>query len=253
MDVLSNILSSVDPVQLVLVWFAVLGAAVLRSFTGFGFGLAAVPVFALFMPPTQAVVLSACLAFTISVLSLRTYWGVYPLRPLLPMLTMALLGTALGVFLLGHLQVRQFQLWVGIAVIATCVVLTRYHPRQRSVSKPVDGAAGLLSGVLNGAFSIPGPPVVIYAMVTETDAARSRSLLMTFFLFSALLALVFYAAAGFFVPATPWLFAMALPAILLGDRLGYWLFTRYGTRFYRRVALLLLFAVGLAVIARSLL
>ena len=37
-------------------------------------------------------------------------------------------------------------LTVGIAVIATCAVLSRYHPRQRRVSKSVDGAAGLLSG-----------------------------------------------------------------------------------------------------------
>ncbi len=46
MDVFAGISSAVDPQQLVFVLLAVLAAAVLRAFTGFGFGLAAVPVFA---------------------------------------------------------------------------------------------------------------------------------------------------------------------------------------------------------------
>ena len=45
-------------------------AAVLRSFTGFGFALAAVPVYSLFLPPTQAVVLSASLALAIGIQTL---------------------------------------------------------------------------------------------------------------------------------------------------------------------------------------
>ena len=253
MDVLASILSAVEPLLLILVWLAVLLAAVLRAFTGFGFGLAAVPVFSLFMPPTQAVVLSSSLTLAISLVSLRTYWGVYPARSLSPMLIAALAGTAVGVVLLSKLDVRQFQLLVGLAVIATCLLLTRYQPGRRRVGAGTSGAVGLFSGLLNGAFAIPGPPVVIYAMATESDPARSRSLLITFFLFSAAMALVFYAVAGFVTPAVPWLFALALPAILIGDRLGYVLFKRFAGKVYRQVALALLVAIGMAICLRSLL
>jgi uncharacterized membrane protein YfcA len=251
MDILGDILGSVGLLTLILVWLSVLAAAVLRAFTGFGFGLAAVPVFALLMPPTQAVVLSSCLTFAVSLLSVRTYWGVYPARSLSPMLVMALGGTAVGVLLLESLEVRQFQLWVGIAVILTCLVLTRYRPRRREPAAGIGVATGLLSGVLNGAFAIPGPPVIIYAMATQSDPGMSRSLLMTFFLFSAAMALVFYAIAGFFAPATPWLFALAFPAMLLGDRLGHYLFQRFASRLYRRVALFVLLLVGAGITLRS--
>jgi uncharacterized membrane protein YfcA len=250
---LAEILAEVGAVHLVLLWLGVMAAAILRSFTGFGFGLAAVPVFSLFMAPTQAVVLSSSLTFTISLLTLKTYWGGYPLKPMLPMLAMAWLGTVLGVLLLGSLSVPQFQLLIGIAVIAACLALSRYHPRKRSPGLAVNGITGLASGVLNGAFAIPGPPVIIYAMATETEPARSRSLLMTFFLFSAFLALLSYAAAGFVTPRSPWMFALAFPAMYVGDKLGYYLFRRFGTGLYRRIALVVLLAIGLAITVKSLL
>lgn len=246
-EVLSDILARVEPAQLALVWSVVIGAAVLRAFTGFGFGLAAVPVFSLFMAPTQAVVLSSSLTLTISLLTLRTYWGQYPLRPLLPMLLSAAVGTGAGVFLLGQLNARQFQFAIGLAVIGACLVLSYYRPSRQQPRAAVSGVTGLASGLMNGAFAIPGPPVIIYAMATQKDPALSRSLLMTFFLFSALLALTSYAAAGFVTPASPVLFLLAFPAMFAGDKLGYYLFRRFGTGLYRRVALLVLLAVGLAI------
>lgn len=248
-----DILGVLEPLQLLLLWGVVIAAAVLRAFTGFGFALAAVPVFSLFMPPTQAVVLSASLALAISLLSLRTYWGQYPIRPLLPMLAMSLLGTGLGVVLLDRLDTRQFQLCIGLLVILACPVLGLYRPRQREPGATAGAVTGLASGLMNGAFAVPGPPVIIYAMSTQPEPARSRSLLMTFFLFSALLALVSYGIAGFVTPASPWLFALAFPAIYVGDKLGYYLFRRFGSGVYRRVALVVLLAVGLSITAKALL
>ena len=252
METLGLVLDKVEPGQLLLVWCVVILAAVLRAFSGFGFGLAAVPVFALFMPPTQAVVLSTALTLAISLFSFRTYWGGYPLRSMLPMLALLLVGTGCGAGLLSRISPEQFRLWIGLLVIAACIVLGLYRPRERQPGAVLGGFTGLISGLMNGAFAIPGPPVIIYAMATQPDGRRSRSLLMTFFLFSSLLALLSYGIAGFITPASPWLFLLAFPAMYLGDKLGYALFRRYGSTFYRRVALGMLFALGVAITARSL-
>ena len=75
---------------------------------------------------------------------------------------------------------------------------------------------------------------------------------MLFFTASSLLALLSYAVAGLFEPTTPWYVALALPALFLGDWLGNLLFVRYSGAFYRRVAVLVLFLMGVLVIARSL-
>ena len=247
-----DILAGLEPLQLLLTCGVVVLAAVLRAFTGFGFGLAAVPVFALLMAPSQAVVLSVSLTFAVSMTTLRTYWGQYPLRPLMPMLLMALLGTVGGALLLGDISARQFQLWIGLAVVLCCVVLGLYRPRHRQPGLLLAGVTGLGSGLMNGAFAIPGPPVIIYAMATETDAGRSRALLLTFFLFLSAMALVIYTMAGFVTAASPAQFALAFPAMWAGDKLGYALFRRYGSALYRRVALVVLFAMGVAITGHAL-
>lgn len=228
-------------------------AAVMRAFTGFGFALTAVPVFSLFMPPTQAVVLSASLTLAVSLTTLKTYWGQYPLKPMAPMVAMSLLGTLLGAWALTSISPDQFKLWIGISVIVACAALTFYRPRKRDPNAVVGGGVGLSSGLLNGAFAIPGPPIIIYAIATESEPARSRALLMTFFLFSAVGGLGAYAVAGFVTPYAPWLFLLAFPAMYLGDKLGFHLFHRFGGALYRRVALVVLFAVGVTIVGRALL
>ena len=248
-----DVLAGLAPLQLLLTCGVVMLAAVLRAFTGFGFGLAAVPVFALLMAPSQAVVLSVSLTFAVSLMTVRTYWGLYPLRPLMPMLLMALLGTVAGTALLSHISPRQFQLWIGLAVIIGCIVLSLYRPQHREPGLWLASATGLGSGLMNGAFAIPGPPVIVYAMATEPDVGKSRALLLTFFLFCSAMALVIYAMAGFVTAAAPAQFALAFPAMWVGDKLGYALFRRYGTAMYRRVALVVLFAVGVGITGHALL
>lgn len=249
----ADLLAGIPLTQLVLVWAVVVFAAVMRAFTGFGFALTAVPVFSLIMAPTEAVVLSASLTLAVSLLTLNTYWGQFPLRPMLPMLGAALLGSFAGAGLLSVISPRQFQLWIGLSVVAASLALSVYRPgRQRS--KPwLGGATGALSGLLNGAFAIPGPPVIIYAVATEPEPARSRALLMTFFLFAAVMALLSYTAAGVVSARAPWLFLLAFPAMYLGDKLGYHLFHRFGGAFYRRVAVTVLFVVGGVMTGRALL
>ncbi|MDZ7781998.1 MAG: sulfite exporter TauE/SafE family protein [Halioglobus sp.] len=237
---------------MLLIWSVVVFAAILRAFTGFGFALAAVPVFSLFMAPAQAVVLSASLTLAVSLATLRSYWGGYPLLPMAPMIGMSLPGTALGAWILREISPQQFRLWIGLAVIAACLLLTWYRPRRHRPRPVLTGGVGLGSGLLNGAFAIPGPPVIIYAMAVEADPRRSRALLMTFFLFAAIIALCSYAAAGFVTARSPWLFLLALPAMLLGDRLGFYLFHRHGNALYRRVALLALLAIGVTITAQAL-
>ena len=236
-----------------LIWAVVVFAAVMRAFTGFGFALTAVPVFSLFMAPSEAVVLSAGLTLAVSLITLKSYWGQYPLRPMLPMVAMALVGTAVGAWGLRYISPEQFKLWIGLSVIGACIALGFFKPRKREPNTLLAAPVGLSSGLMNGAFAIPGPPIIIYAIATETDPQRSRALLMTFFLFSAIIALGSYSVAGFVTAQSPWLFVLAFPAMFLGDKLGFFLFYRFGGALYRRVALAVLFAVGVAITARAVL
>jgi uncharacterized membrane protein YfcA len=76
-----------DPSQILLLWAGVIFASVLRAFTGFGFALAVVPVFAMFLAPAEVVVLAASLSLVLGMVSVRTWWGLFSLREILPLIT----------------------------------------------------------------------------------------------------------------------------------------------------------------------
>ena len=246
-------IADIGYLHLAAIWLVVIFAAVMRAFTGFGFALTAVPVFSLFMSPVQAVLLSVLLGLSMSVITLRTYWGEYPVKAMLPMIGFAAVGTMIGAAVLATVSTTVFQLCIGISVIAASLALTFYRPAHKEPGVGLRSVTGLASGLLNGAFAIPGPPVIIFAVATEPVPARSRAMLMTFFLFSSVAALLSYTVAGFVNPTSLWLYLFAMPAMYLGDKLGYFLFHRHGTALYRRVAIVVLFGVGVAIAARAIL
>lgn len=105
---------------------------------------------------------------------------------------------------------------------------------------------------MNGSLAIPGPPIIIYALQSQSTAEKSRILLMTFFFASAFIALISYGFAGFVNIQSFWFFLMAFPAMLIGDRLGFYLFNQYGSALYRTIAISCLMVVGILITLKSL-
>ena len=253
MEVLAGLIPGVSAAQLLAIWVAILLAAVLRAFTGFGFALAAVPVFSLFLSPAQSVVLSASLSLAIGLVSVRSYWGQVEPRGMLPLVVLAVLGTLAGAALLVQLSAQNFRLWIGLSVIAACLVLSFYRPGKARPRPWLGAFTGALSGLLNGAFAIPGPPVIIYAMATQREPAKARALLISFFTVSSLAALCSFALAGLVHLEALWLLLLCFPVMFVGDKFGLLLFRRYGSALYRRVALVTLYVIGISTTARALL
>ena len=172
-------------------------AAIMRAFTGFGFALTAVPVLSLFLwcqPMRWS--LSRFLTLMTSLVTYRAWWGRFGLRDGLPMVGGSILGTGVGVIFLTQLSLAQFQLWIGLIVIVLCVFLSRYRPKSHLSGPGVAAGTGTLSGLMNGAFAIPGPPVIVYAMACIPEPAKSRGFLMAFFMISSLISLTTFTVSG---------------------------------------------------------
>jgi hypothetical protein len=251
-NALLDTFGSIGLAHMLAIWAALVFASFIRAFTGFGFALAAMPVLSLFVAPTEAVVLTASLTLGINLLTVRSFWPAAPKRQLIPILLTSIVGTAIGAQLLQRLSVTEFQLWVGVGVIAACVLLTVYHPVPRPARGGVREFTGFVSGLMNGAFAIPGPPIIIYAMATEPDPRKSRAMLMVYFMFGAVIALMVFGASGYLSLRSLWLFLLSLPAMIVGDRIGQQLFATFGTNMYRRIALAVLYAVGISITLKAL-
>ncbi len=239
--------------QAILVALSVGLAAVIRAFTGFGFAMLAVPVFSLLLLPGDAVVLSAVLALILGLMSYRSWWGLFPLTPAVPMVSGSVLGTGVGVWFLASLSVTEFQLWIGMSVVAASLVLSRFAPRERAASGSISLGTGVASGLMNGAFAIPGPPVILYVVATMENPVHSRAFLMMFFWCSSIVSLVMFGIAGLVTPKPFQLLWVALPAMWLGNQLGNWAFARFSGPAYRPFVVGLCIVIGLSISAKALL
>jgi len=227
-------------------------AALIRAFTGFGFAMLVVPAFSFFLLPRDAVVLSAVLALLLGLLSYRSWWRLFPAAPAGPMVTGSVIGTAVGVWFLASLSVNEFQLWIGISVVIASAALSRFNPSERPASAPVSLTTGVASGLMNGAFAIPGPPVILYVVATISDPVKSRAFLMMFFWCSSLVSLVMFGVAGLITPKPFQLLWIALPAMWLGNRIGDWAFARFAGAAYRPFVVGLCIVIGLSISLKAL-
>ena len=243
----AELIAGVTFPALVLIWVGTIGAAVLRAFTGFGFALAAVPIFSLFLSPGQAVVLSACLSLALGVQTYPQYAHHLNLSLQWPVFASAILAMPAGIVLLTAMESAQFQLAIGIVTVASAVFLSRFHPRPHAPGWLPRLGAGSASGLCNGAFAIPGPPIIVYIMATEADPGRSRAFMIGFFSITSLFVLIGFALAGLVSLQSLWLFLLVFPAMFIGDRLGYRLFRQYGGGVYRKVSIAALLLLGISI------
>jgi hypothetical protein len=67
------------------------------------------------------------------------------------------------------------------------------------------------------------------------------------------MALISFGLAGFIQIQSLWHLILAFPAMVAGDKIGFYLFKRHGGKLYRRIAIAGLLAIGVTITLRILL
>jgi uncharacterized membrane protein YfcA len=228
-------------------------AAVLRGFTGFGFGLAAVPLLSLALPPAQVVPLVVTLQVIIGVGGLRAAWPECDWRSVGALFPGLVAGVPIGFLVLTMVPANPVRLIIG-AIIAFSVWLIHRGVRlPSSPSRLVGFGVGLTSGIINGLASVGGPPVVVYLMAVGHSAARMRATSIVYFMLAGCVAFAPMAARGLVTRDVLLWAVAALPVLFAGSQLGTWAFFRSKPRHHRLVALVTLSVLAVLLIGRTLL
>lgn len=238
---------ALDPHQLAWVVGAVFVSGVLRGLTGFGFAVAAVPLLTFFLDPRAAVGLVILLQLAIGILDSPRAWGEAYRAPLRWLSLGALVGTPIGVALLGHLEPDAARL-IGAAAAAIALVSVWRGPSQARGGQGIHPLAlGLGAGLLNGVAAMPGPPVVAYLLnARAADDAGVRATLIVFFAGAAVLATASGALLGLLDRSVTGLAGVALAPLMIGTGLGAWLFRNAPSGLYRPAAMAVLAVSALA-------
>ena len=223
----------------------ILIAAIIRGFSGFGFALVAVPLLSMIMPPLSFVPIIFGMQVIAVLPGLRQTLQDAQWKQILPLVPGGFLGTWVGLQILYRIHPEIIGFIIAIAVVFVAVFLLKGFRLGRQFTKIEISTIGLLSGLLNGSASLPGPPVIIAQLVTPNTEKMVRSNLIIFFTILSIFGIASIISGGNLNTTHLYLMATSAPFLILGTLLGEKLFRNpmlFGH--YRRISTYLLLIIG---------
>jgi uncharacterized membrane protein YfcA len=215
---------------------ATLAAGFLRGVTGFGFALAAVPLYSMVVPPQFAVIMVQILQIMVAPADIYHNRKVIDRHTLKLLFSGALIGAPLGALFATQLSADMMRIFIAVFVLLGVVAIAK-KLTFRSGRRPAIIAGGI-AGLLAGIAAMPGPAAVAYFLGTNADKATARASLLVFFAGTAVFVLTTVLLTTD-IATMEMLYAatLSLPALLIGTYLGTLLFRRLGDGSYRMMAL----------------
>lgn len=225
----------------------------IRGIAGFGSGLIAVPLLALFLPLTYVVPVILLLDLAASLWLGGTgrqhvHWG--EVRTLLPP---TLIGVFLGTTVLITAPKAPILTALGIYIILAGLRNLLLHlDHGRHISRWWALPTGLTGGTVSGLYGTGGPTYVVYLTHRLRDKARIRASVSAIFGIEGMTRLVAGLLAGLLLdPMIWWSFAAALPIFFAGLRLGERVHVRLSNEVMMRLIGALLVGAGVAVLIKA--
>ena len=237
--------------ELLLAIAILAGAASLQGFLGFGFGMAAMAglTFTHDLVHASGVVnLTGGVLTAVMVWQLRAHVDWPTVRRIVPALFG---GVALGVFALGHVD-RTWMVRILGATIVGISIWNLAAPQLRARdSVAADLSAGLLGGILGGAFNTGGPPLIAHLYRREAEPIALKATIQSVFLGISLSRAPIALFSGL-MGGSVWRDSLvALPLAFFGLWTGHQLSKRLSAERFRRAAWIALGVLGAVLFARA--
>jgi uncharacterized protein len=236
-------------------------AGVVSGLAGFAFSAVAACVLWL-LPPLQAVPLIMLLSTCNQLLSIGklrreiTLLSTPEREGALPYIIGGLAGAPAGVALLRGLPTNCFAAGLGLFLIAYSVfmLVVPGYGRVTLSGWKVAGGVGFLGGIVGGFSGFGASVIVVYLGLRKADKSTTRGITQPFIVVMQLVSLAVLAivAPRTFSPFFWILWAITLPAVLLGTTAGVALYLRLNDHNFRNAVLLLLILSGASLVARAL-
>ncbi len=245
MDVLLTTLAAQNTVLILLVIF---GAVIVRAAFGFGDVLVSVPILVLFVSPKLVVPLMGLVGATNALLILLRERGSVKWRPVRYLLMASVLGVPIGASLLKWLPESTINFALGVMLVGFCVWSLMGRRSVQLESPMWAWPFGFGAGVMGGAVTATGPPVVLYSTTQGWAPEESRATMQGFFFPNGVFILVSHWFAGMWTPEVIQTFVLTIPVCLLAIPIGTALAARMSRERFERFTMVVLLATGVLLV-----
>ena len=220
-------------------------AGLMRGFAGVGSGMLMAPVFAILFGPVQTVAVIILMEIVVTAQLLPGVRREINWKVIAPMGVAAAILMPAGSWLLISLEPDLIARIIAFVVVVFSIVLMigwRYDGEKKLWASL---GVGALSGVLMASTSLGNPPVMAYLLSSRDAAATNRANFTGYFAVSLVALIAMMALTGLIDRNALVTAAILMPVFMAAAWAGSKLFRRSSEALYRRVALGLLFCVGL--------
>lgn len=243
---MTEIWPAITLAELIVVAVTAFAAGVMRGFSGFGSALVVVPVMAAVFGPRLAVPAAVVIHLITSVQLLPEAlrdceWG-----RVVPLSVAGSLAIPLGAWFLVTQDPDLLRKAISVLIVVFAIMMLRGWRYTGKINAWIMASAGVVGGLVTGAATIGGPPVVAFLMAGPFSAAQNRAAIILYFIFVQLVAVVMYWIGGLMAWPIVGICAIVMPTLMLGTFLGQRLFRRASEELFRKVALVFLIAIGVA-------
>lgn len=233
-----------------LVLAGAMSAGFVSGLAGFAFAMISLGFWAHVLAPTVAApLIVACAAFA-QIYSMRQLRRGIRLDLALPFIIGGFIGIPLGAWLLVLIDRDTFRFSVGIfLVVYTGIMLALgATPPLRWGGKTADAFIGWIGGVMGGIAGLTGAVPTIWCALRGWSREDQRGAMQPFNFALQIAAVFAYGYQGLLTQQVGLLFALALPAMIVGVAAGVALYRRIDDVWFRRIVLWLLLVSGITLV-----
>ncbi len=198
-----------------------LGASLLQSVSGFGFGIVFMAITPLFLSYTSWVGISSILSGSVNLVILKRCWRDIDVKQLWLPVLFCLCGSSIGTFLMATAPSPIYKRLLGVFLIILAIWLSFFSDKvriQRSTRNA--GIAGIVSGLCGGLFSVNGPPMVLYFISVIEDKKTYLATLQAYFIINNIYLLIIRSVSGLMPEGIGVSSLFGLGGLLIGSFIG---------------------------------
>ena len=204
-----------------------LGASLLQSVSGFGFGIVFMAITPLFIPYASSVGISTILSGSVNLVILKRCWHDIDFKQLCLPVLFCLCGSSIGTFLMAASPSPIYKRLLGVFLVILAIWLSFFSDRVRIQKTARNaGIAGVISGLCGGLFSVNGPPMVLYFISVIEDKKTYLATLQAYFIINNIYLLIIRSASGLMPEGIGMSALWGLGGLLIGSFIGGKIFHR---------------------------
>lgn len=229
---------------------ALLAAAFVRGYSGFGFSAIFIAFAALFINPVPLIPVVFMCEIAMTAFQFRGIRQNIDWRRALILLVGAALATIPAVYVMARLDETSARLTISSLILGLSLLLLSGWQLKREIGARGHIAVGVASGMANSA-GVGGLPVAAFMAAQPIPAATFRATMIIYLTGIDLMALPVMGLNGLVTASTFVAATLAFPILGLGVWLGGRRFLSTSPQQFRRVAVILLLALSMIGIARA--